>query len=182
MNEPIVPGNEPATDWLAGECGGKHFVQRSALALGERTRVQVARDWTRTRGGAIRELASHHLITIGVVPWALTFPGARPLFYAPAVAEHLDFVSVHVYPKAGEVDLALNALATFAIEKPIVVEETFPLRCSLDELFTFLDRADIDGFLGFYWGASAAELDALGGIGNAITAAWLRAFAARGGS
>jgi hypothetical protein len=176
MNEPILPGAEPETDWLAGEFAGKHFVQRIALALGGRTREQVARDWVRTLVAAIREHDRRHPITVGVIPWVLTFPGARPLFYSPAVAEHLDFVSVHVYPEKGEVDAAVAAVATFAIGKPIVVEETFPLRCSVDELFTFLDRADVDGFLGFYWGATVDELDRAGGIAEAITAAWLRGF------
>ncbi len=43
------------------------------------------------------------MITVGVFAWALTFPGAKPVFYSDAVARHLDFVSVHFYPKRGEV-------------------------------------------------------------------------------
>ena len=41
MNEPILPGKKKATDWLAGEFGGKYFVQRIALDLAGRTRQQV---------------------------------------------------------------------------------------------------------------------------------------------
>ena len=50
---------------------------------------------------------------------------------SPQVARHLDFVSVHFYPKEGQVEETLKALATYDIGKPLVVEETFPLSCSL---------------------------------------------------
>ncbi|HYW79122.1 MAG TPA: cellulase family glycosylhydrolase, partial [Thermoguttaceae bacterium] len=56
MNEPILPGKQPETDWLAGEFGGKHFVQRIALDLAGRTRTEVARDWVAQMASAIREV------------------------------------------------------------------------------------------------------------------------------
>ncbi len=44
MNEPILPGKgKPETEWLTGELGGKHFVQRLTLDLADRTREEVAR-------------------------------------------------------------------------------------------------------------------------------------------
>jgi hypothetical protein len=42
------------------------------------------------------------------------------------VADDLDFVSVHLYPKKGQVDEALKTLAGFAVGKPVLIEETFP--------------------------------------------------------
>ena len=54
MNEPILPGKKKATDWLAGEFGGKHFVQRIALDLTGRTRQQVAKAWVDKLVAAIR--------------------------------------------------------------------------------------------------------------------------------
>ena len=78
-------------------------------------------------------------MTVGVIPWALPFPKAKPVFYAPDVAKHLDFVSVHFYPNEGEVDRALDALAVYDIGKPLVIEEIFPLSCSLEELDEFID-------------------------------------------
>jgi hypothetical protein len=46
MNEPTLPGaNQKETDWLAGEFGGKYFVQRITLDLAGRTREKVAKAW-----------------------------------------------------------------------------------------------------------------------------------------
>ena len=39
-------------------------------------------------------------------------------------------------------DQALEALAVYDIGKPLVVEETFPLSCPLEELDKFIDGAD----------------------------------------
>ena len=42
------------------------------------------------------------MITVGVIPWAQVFKGAKPLFYSPEVGGPLDFVSVHFYPEEGQ--------------------------------------------------------------------------------
>ena len=159
MNEPILPGKKKATDWLGGESGGKHFVQRIALDLAGRTRQQVAKAWVDKLAAAIRRHDQRHMITVGVIPWALTFPGAKPLFYAPEVGAKLDFVSVHFYPKTGEVDKALKALAVYDVGKPLVIEEMFPLKCGLPELDRFVTQSakTVDGWIGFYWGHTLEE-------------------------
>jgi len=55
MNEPILPGKQkPETDWLAGEFGGKHFVQRIALDLAGRTRDLSQRLATLKKGSNLR--------------------------------------------------------------------------------------------------------------------------------
>jgi hypothetical protein len=182
MNEPILPGaNQKETEWLAGEFGGKHFVQRLTLDLAGRTREQVAKAWVDQLVAAIRKHDGRHLVTVGVIPWALTFPGAKPLFYSPAVGGNLDFASVHFYPKGGEVDKALTALAAYDVGKPLVVEEMFPLQCSAKELGVFVDasRERVDGYLGFYWGKTIDEY-ARGPVdlSGAITRAWLEYFRA----
>ncbi len=183
MNEPILPGPGAAeTEWLAGEFGGKHFVQRIALDLAGRTREQVAKAWVETLVAAIRRHDTTHMVTVGVIPWALTFPGAKPLFYSPSVGGALDFVSVHFYPKAGEVEKALDALAVYDIGKPLIVEEIFPLSCSADEVCTFIDRSrpSADGWVSFYWGKTAEEYALEEGLPAAITAEWLRRFREKG--
>lgn len=178
MNEPILPGKQTETEWLAGEFGGKHFVQRIALDLAGRTRHEVAAAWVRQLTTAIRDVDQRHLITVGVIPWALTFPKARPLFYSPEVGDPLDFVSVHFYPKAGEVDDALRALRVYDVGKPLVVEELFPLKCGIPELQQFIDEsADIvDGWVSFYWGATPEEAAERGDLQGALVAAWLKHF------
>ena len=173
MNEPILPGaDKPETDWLTGQLGGSYFVQRITLDLNGRTREQVAEAWVDKLVGAIRKADSRHMVTVGVIPWAHVWPNAKPLFYSKQVSEHLDFASVHFYPKKGEVEKALKALAVYNVGKPLVVEEMFPLSCSVEELEAFIDSsADIaDGWISFYWGTTIEEY-AKGdhGLSGAIT-------------
>jgi hypothetical protein len=181
MNEPILPGEKVETEWLAGEFGDKHFVQRIALDLAGRTREQVAKEWIALLAGAVREVDDRHMITLGVIPWAHVFPGAKPLFYSLEVGAPLDFVSVHFYPKAGEVDEALAALHVYEVGKPLVVEEMFPLACSGEELLEFVDgsKAIADGWISFYWGRTVQECEAAPEMSAAITAAWLKQFSAK---
>jgi hypothetical protein len=180
MNEPILPGNEPATEWLAGELGGKHFVQRLTLDLRGRTREQVAQAWVNTMVDAIRKHDEHHLITVGVIPWVFVFGGGSPLFYSPTVGERLDFAAVHFYPEKGQIDKALRALKAYEVGKPLVVEEMFPLKCSQEELAEFIQASaeHADGWISFYWGETAEELRNKDEptLGEAITASWLDKF------
>lgn len=179
MNEPILAGRDKKeTDWLTGELGGKYFVQRITLDLAGRAPVTVARDWIRKLALAIRKADARHLITVGVIPWAYTFKGAKPLFYSPEAGELLDFVSVHFYPKKGDIDNALAALKEYEIGKPLVVEEIFPLECGIQEADQFISRSRefCDGWITFYWGKTVEEYEERGDIPSAVIAQWLRYF------
>ena len=161
MNEPILDGKKDA-GWLAGELGGKHFVQRLTLEPGRRTPIEVAKVWVEKLTSAIRAEDRGHLITVGVIPWALVWPGAKPVFYSPEVSGALDFASIHLYPNKGEVDKALTAMAVYDIGKPLVIEETFPLSCGIGDMDDFLKRskARTAGTISFYWGRTIAEYSA----------------------
>ncbi|MCA9047667.1 MAG: cellulase family glycosylhydrolase [Planctomycetaceae bacterium] len=187
MNEPILPGKKKAgkqteSQWLAGELGGKFFVQRLSLDLAGRTRHEVAKAWVDQMVDAIRRHDGRHMITVGVIPWVFAFGGGKPLFYSPEVSERLDFVSVHFYPQKEEVDKAVTALKAYDIGKPLVVEEMFPLKCSEAELVDFVTQSSefTDGWISFYWGETPQQLkqktDAT--IAHAITASWLERFQA----
>lgn len=180
MNEPVLPGAKPETDWLLGELGGKYFVQRLSLDLAGRTREQVAKAWVNRLVDAIELHDKERMVTVGVIPWVFVFGAGKPIFYSDEVGERLDFVSVHFYPKAGEVDKALTALKAYEVGKPLVIEEMFPLACSEAELVEFVRRStkEVDGWFSFYWGATAEELRATTppSIGDAITASWLEKF------
>ena len=180
MNEPILPGKEPTTEWLTGELGGKFFVQRIALDLKGRSRQEIAAAWVNTMVDSIRKHDPHHMITVGVIPWVFAFGGGKPLFHSPTVGERLDFVAVHFYPKKGEVEKALIALKAYEVGKPLIVEEMFPLKCGQDELVEFVKRSatHTDGWISFYWGTPAAQLreKPTASIGEAITASWLDKF------
>lgn len=180
MNEPILPGaNKRETEWLAGELGGKFFVQRITLDLAGRTQAEVARQWLDRLVAAIRAHDSRHLITLGTIPWNMVFPGAKPLFFAKDVGAGLDFVSVHFYPKKDEVPKALTALAAYDLGKPVLIEEMFPLRCSVEELGMFIEgsRRVADGWIGFYWGKTIADYaQAPTSASAALTRSWLEFF------
>ncbi len=182
MNEPILPGvGKPETEWLTGELAGKYFVQRITLDLAGRTQVQVATAWVETLAAAIRKHDARHMITVGVIPWANTFPGAKPLFYSKEASGPLDYVSVHFYPEKGEVEKSLTALAAYDIGKPIVEEEMFPLKCSLEELDAFIraSRGKVDGYIGFYWGKTIEEYaQETNSLGSALIKGWLEYFRA----
>ena len=180
MNEPILPGKDPETDWLAGDLEGKFFVQRISLDLKDRTREQVAEEWSTRMVDAIRRHDPRHMVTVGEIPWIFVFGGGKPLFHSPTVGKHLDFVAVHFYPKKDEVDKALTALKAYDLGKPLVIEEMFPLSCSQEELAEFIhSSSDIaDGWISFFWGKTAKQLKAAEKptLGEAITAAWLEKF------
>ncbi len=179
MNEPIVSGKE-SDGWLAGELGGSYFVQRLTLQQNGRTGEEIAEAWVAKLTAAIRSEDPGRLITVGVIPWAMIWPNAKPVFYAPKVARHLDFVSIHLYPKSGELEKALKALAVYRIGKPLVIEEMFPLECSLEELDQFVVQSEklVSGWIGFYWGKTAAEYEATKDPkpADGLLAAWIRYF------
>lgn len=181
MNEPIVSGGDGKTDWLPGApLGGKHFVQRITTDARGRTDTEIARAWVGTLTTAIRSVDDHHMITVGVIPWAQVFKGAKPLFYAPEVRGPLDFVSVHFYPKAGKLEDDLAALKVYEVGKPLVIEEIFPLGASSEETEAFIgrSRAHADGWISFYWGKTIAEYEREGDLKGALVAGWLQRFRA----
>jgi hypothetical protein len=180
MNEPILAG-EGKDDWLPGEgFGGMHFVQRIATNARGRSNTEIARAWVETLTTAIRSVDDQTMITVGVIPWARVFKGAKPLFYAPEVGGPLDFVSVHLYPKAKELEDDLAALRVYEVGKPMVIEEIFPLSASLDETETFIARSreHVDGWISFYWGKSIEENEKAGDLKGAIVGGWLKRFRA----
>jgi hypothetical protein len=176
MNEPILTEDKKGRDWTPGAFGDRYFVQRLTLDFAGRTQKQVATAWVDKLVTAIRKHDRNHLITVGAIPWAMTWPNAKPLIEA---SEKLDFVSVHFYPKTGEVDKALKALAVYQIGKPVVIEEMFPLSCSLQELDQFIagSKKMATGWISFYWGKTIAEYrTGKRTIADDLTLHWLEYF------
>src|SRR5207302_2290966 len=135
--------------------------------------------WVEQMVTALRKDDREGLITGGAIPWALTWPGAKPLFYSKEVSRKLDFVSLHFYPKKGEVDKALKALAVYDIGKPMVIEEMFPLNCSISELDEFVEgsKSLATGWIGFYWGKRIEEYkNGPRDISDSLTLEWLEYF------
>jgi len=179
MNEPILAGGEGKTDWLPGKpLAGKYFVQRITIDAKGRADKEIARQWVERLTSAIRSVDHQTMITVGVIPWAQIFEGAKPLFYAPEVCGPLDFVSVHLYPRKGKIDDDLKALKVYEVGKPMVVEEIFPLTSSFEETLDFIERSRTyaDGWISFYWGKTTAEYDKVGDLKSAIVSGWLKRF------
>jgi hypothetical protein len=182
MNEPVVPGGGgKRTDWLGPALGDKHFVQFIALEAKGRPRPAIAKAWIERLVAAVRKQDAEHLITVGLVDWSLDKPGLSSGFVPSETCKSLDFVAVHIYPQSGKVDEAIETLRGFDIGKPIVIEEMFPLRCSADELRTFIERGKppAAGWIGFYWGRPLEQYEGKT-IADAITKSWLELFVAQG--
>ena len=75
---------------------------------------------------------------------------------------------------------AVSAIQAYDIGKPLVVEETFPLHCSPDELVQFMNEtADVvDGWFSFYWGTTAQEYESQGeaNLINQLKGDWMKRF------
>jgi hypothetical protein len=167
VNEPGAIGQR-ADGWYLGRMGEVEFCQRLSLDPGDRSGDEIFREWTKRMVSAIRKCDQKHLITMGMLP----FPGAYK-----AAAEHLDFVSPHLYPKTGKVSDEIDLLRRFDWGKPIVIGETFPLSCGVDDERAFLleSRPLAHGWIGHWPDESPAELAASKEAGNATIhqAIWL---------
>jgi hypothetical protein len=179
MNEPIVPAGKRAPgDWLTGELGGFNYCQFISLDQAGRPRPDIAHQWVAQLAGAIRKHDQRHLITVGLLPNSLETSAFASGFVPGKIAEHLDFVCVHIYPKTGHLKEDLQLLHGFAVRKPVVIEETFLLSCTAPELRQFIEGSKecAAGWIGFYWGQTPEELRRSTSIGDSLTATWLKLF------
>jgi hypothetical protein len=173
VNEPTAAGKK-LDGWYMGRMGDVEFCQRLSLDPGERGGDEIFREWTKRMVASIRKHDQTRLVTMGMLP----FPGAYKV-----AAEQLDFVSPHLYPKAGKVDEELALLKKFDWGKPIVIGETFPLNCGADEEREFLlkSRELAHGWIGHWPEEPPAELVELKQAGkatieNAIWLSWVELF------
>jgi hypothetical protein len=183
MNEPVVPGGKRKPgDWLGPPLGDKYFVQVISLDQADRKRPDIAHAWVKELVAAIRKHDKKHPVTVGLVDWSLDRPGLTSGFVPKAILDDLDFLCVHLYPQAGKVDDAITTLKGFAVGKPVVVEETFPLRCSTAELDSFIEKSEgiAAGWIGFYWGVPPEDLRKSKSIADAMTFGWLDVFEKHG--
>lgn len=176
MNEPVVAGGpRKAGDWLGPAFGGKHYVQCITLDAAGRPRPEVAAAWIARLVPAIRKHDRRGLVTVGLVDWSLDRPGLTSGFVPTKISADLDFLCVHLYPQEGKLEEDLKTLAGFAVGKPLIVEETFPLKCSPQTLETFMEKAEppVVGWISFYWGTPPAELRRSTAFADVLLADWL---------
>ena len=173
VNEPAAIG-KPADGWYTGRMGDVEFCQRLTLNPGTRNTDEVFCEWTQRMIAAIRRHDRTRMITMGMLP----FPGAYR-----AAAGLLDFVSPHLYPKKGKVAEEIALLKRFAWGKPIVIGETFPLSCGVDNEREFLlkSREFAHGWMGHWPDQSPAKLaekkrSGKATIHDAIWLSWVELF------
>ncbi len=178
MNEPVIGGEKAAGEWLGPAFGGKHFVQFVCKQTNGRTRSEAAKQWIDQLSTTVRKNDDLHMITVGFVDWSLNRPGLTSGFEPDKVAQNLDFLAVHIYPKTGEQDDDFMTLEGFRIGKPVIVEETFPLGCSIEELEAFIDQCGdkSNGWISFYWGRMPHEYEPHKTIADAVTSQWIERF------
>lgn len=177
MNEPVVPSGR-RTDWLGPAFAEVYYyVQFISLDQQDRPRTDISRDWLKTMRSAIRKHDKRHLITVGLLPWKPT-DDPESGFAPKAVAPEVDFLCVHIYPESPKLQESSDILKAFEVGKPVVIEETFPMHCTVDELRDFLRKSEAHaaGWIGFYWGKTPEECHKSGEWSDAIMIAWLELF------
>ena len=72
-------------------------------------------------------------------------------------------ISVHIYPESRKPESARQALEQCKVGKPVVIEETFPLSCTNEELSKFLhaSRDIASGWIWHFDGYTIADYDAI---------------------
>jgi hypothetical protein len=178
VNEPVVP-SEKIDDWLHPlALAGFHYVQHIVLDPAGRNPDDIARQWTRQMTAAIRKHDKQRLITIGMLPIKPGDSDESHGFVPGALKDDLDFIAVHLYPESKKLDEAMATLKLFDVGKPLVIEEIFPLTATSKELAQFIEqsRAIADGWIGFYWGKTVAEMKDDPGPFDKSMLAWLELF------
>jgi len=179
MNEPFVP-NDPRLggDWYAGPLAGYFYLQAITLNSANRDHPAIARAWTTNLVAAIRKQDQRHLITIGLLPNSAEPAAAGSGFEPAAIADAVDFLAVHVYPKTGKFKQELANLDKFRVGKPLIIEETFPMLCRPAELRDFVQstKSKASGWLSFYWGQTPDELTRSNNPADKLQRDWLEQF------
>jgi len=76
--------------------------------------------------------------------------------------EDLDYLSIHVYPKSGEIQLSVDKILNNQSDSPLVLEEISNLHCNIQELEDFLNQVEgkYQGLMGHYFGKTLSEMQA----------------------
>jgi len=169
MNEPAVGSKQRAGQWVhPAELAGFHYVQFIALDAAGRDPAELWRQWVHTLASAIRKQDKHRLITVGLLP----LPNPAML---KGVGAEVDYMSVHLYPKSGKLQQVLDTIKHYALGKPLIIEEMYPVECSAAEMAQFIQksRGTACGWISFYWGKPLAELKNSTALGDQLQAGWL---------
>jgi hypothetical protein len=118
-------------------------------------------------------------VTVGLVLLNPRKPEDEAGFPPSKIAPEVDFLAVHMYPEKDKLDTAIDTLTRYRkAGKPVLIEETYPLRCSVPELRAFIERSRsiASGYLGFYWGQTPEQLKDSTTPSDRRTLRWLELF------
>ena len=152
-SEPVIADAE---DWYCGAMDGYTFIQRIVRETSGRDAAQLARRWIRLLTRSIHSQDRRHLVGLGLLPFGGPFGAAN-------IADLLDILLLHEYPKEGKEAEAIALVRDFAAEgKPVVLGETAPLLATRDTWRGFLRGSHqfLDGSLFFYDGRAPDEIGA----------------------
>jgi len=173
MNEPVVAvgcDDILPCDWLPGEgFGGFNFVQN--IARNPDLTFDIAiKDWIGQLSSAIRLEDSNTMITVG-------FLGLGSI---AGYTQDLDYLSMHLYPKSGELQQSVDRVLNSQSDSPFVLEEISNLHCTVLELETFLSQINgkYDGLMGHYFGKTLEEMRTSVTIADALHKNFLEFFIA----
>jgi len=172
INEPAVGDkNPPGKGVHPAALGPFHYVQYIALDADGREGSEVWRRWVHKLATAIHHQDKRRLVTVGLLP----LPNRGML---KGVGAEVDYMSVHLYPKAKQVDEQIKTIKLYSVGKPLIIEETFPLECSMAEMLDFIEKSKgtADGWISFYWGKPLAELKSSKDIADRMLFGWLDQF------
>jgi hypothetical protein len=148
-SEPAIGDSD---DWYGGVLI-HHYVQYVVREPGTRDGPALARAWTRMLRDAIRSRDRRHMVTIGLLPirgWA---------FDPRYVADLLDLVTIHEYPRPGDAGEALSLIRYFASHgRPLMLGETFMFDRAAQESLLVEGRRWLDGSLSFFDGRAPEDV------------------------
>lgn len=180
MNEPLATASKGRPgEWThPAAINGLRYVEYIDLNPAGRKPPDIAQAWLHQMVQAIRKHDQLHLITVGMIWIDNDHPENSAGFPPAKIAPEVDFLAVHVYPERGKVNVALDSLARYQVGKPVVVEETYPLKCGPMDLADFIRRSRgmAGGWLGHYWSQTPEDLIGASDAGSKLMLGWLNLF------
>lgn len=171
MNEPVVsvcPGGNEACEWQVGNAfAGFHFVQNISIDQG-RSYARTLTEWKNTLHTAIRGEDSVTMTTVGHLS----------LTDLNTFEDDLDFLSIHIYPRDGEIRRAIWTIRWNVTERPLVISEFFNLYCGIDDLEYFVRelQGQYQGLIGHYDGRTIEDLATPTTLADSFRLEFLRFF------
>lgn len=141
--------------------------------------------WLKPISEEIKKIDKSRLVTLGLSELNFSFNKYYASFSPLLIKPYVDFISIHVYPREiskepykDNADEVLRIIKCAYMEKPVIIEEIYPLVPMKNLYANFIKPAQkyVNGWISFYWGVPINKLKESDKIGDKITADWLEYF------